>query len=164
MPPLIVQVLLMRYADGGENFEMAHQRFDICMAFLAELRDMYWHADFYFKCFSVITPARLKKRVGSRDLESHHNRHQKTTQRDDVDANNAVQQTPTNNTAASSSHDMGLAETRDQPLPQSLELDGIPSPSPLDSGEFLFPYGDLSAFLQSEFDEDLLFQNFFPSV
>lgn len=50
LPPLLVQLLLIRHnPDPDVGYELATTRFQICMAFLKQLGDIYWHASFYYE-------------------------------------------------------------------------------------------------------------------
>ncbi|KAF2017920.1 hypothetical protein BU24DRAFT_490994 [Aaosphaeria arxii CBS 175.79] len=51
MPPLTVQVLLMRYSSNAAEVAEAKIRFSTCMEALHRLSYIYWHAGFYHDLF-----------------------------------------------------------------------------------------------------------------
>ncbi|KAL1873465.1 hypothetical protein VTK73DRAFT_913 [Phialemonium thermophilum] len=56
LPPLIVQVLLMRCSSDAASYEIAHEGFDTCMTVLDQLGQTYWHAKFYHDFFQLTAP------------------------------------------------------------------------------------------------------------
>lgn len=53
LSPLIVHVLGMRSSRNPEVKQLHRNRYDLCMIFLRQLRDIYWHASFYCKFFEL---------------------------------------------------------------------------------------------------------------
>lgn len=53
LPPLIVQLLLMRGSNHGPEYEVVNGRFLTCMAALKKLGEIYWHASFYYEFFEL---------------------------------------------------------------------------------------------------------------
>lgn len=53
LAPLIVHVLGIRSAPSEERLQVHRNRFDLCMIFLRQLRDIYWHAIFYCEFFEL---------------------------------------------------------------------------------------------------------------
>ena len=60
LAPLIVHVLGIRSAKSEERLQVHKNRFDLCMIFLRQLRDIYWHAIFYCDFFELA--ASIKER------------------------------------------------------------------------------------------------------
>lgn len=53
IPPLIVQVMIIRCSPMGHDYEVAKNRFEICMTALEKLGHIYWHARFYRDFFRL---------------------------------------------------------------------------------------------------------------
>ncbi|KFY98686.1 hypothetical protein V500_01572 [Pseudogymnoascus sp. VKM F-4518 (FW-2643)] len=70
LPPLIVHLLELRASPTPELKQANSNRFDLCMMFLRQLRDVYWHASFYYEFFelaaSIDTPSSAPP-IGSQD-------------------------------------------------------------------------------------------------
>ncbi|KAI1411830.1 hypothetical protein F5Y13DRAFT_190833 [Hypoxylon sp. FL1857] len=67
IPPLIIQISLMRCHHDGDEYRKAARRFQTCMEFLRQLGENYWHADFYREYFGL---AELNSRSNMRlDLD-----------------------------------------------------------------------------------------------
>lgn len=61
IPPLIVHLLELRASLTPELKHANSNRFELCMMFLRQLREVYWHASFYCEFFelaaSIDTPS-----------------------------------------------------------------------------------------------------------
>jgi hypothetical protein len=61
LPPIIVHLLELRISPTPELKQGHSNRFDLCMIFLRQLREVYWHASFYCEFFelaaSIDTPS-----------------------------------------------------------------------------------------------------------
>jgi hypothetical protein len=61
IPPLIVHLLELRASLTPELRQANSNRFELCMIFLRQLREVYWHAGFYCEFFelaaSIDTPS-----------------------------------------------------------------------------------------------------------
>jgi len=61
LPPIIVHLLELRISPTPELKQGNSNRFDLCMIFLRQLREVYWHASFYCEFFelaaSIDTPS-----------------------------------------------------------------------------------------------------------
>ncbi|KFZ04035.1 hypothetical protein V502_10464 [Pseudogymnoascus sp. VKM F-4520 (FW-2644)] len=70
LPPLIVHLLERRASPTPELKQANSNRFDLCMIFLRQLREVYWHASFYCEFFelaaSIDTPSSAPP-IGSQD-------------------------------------------------------------------------------------------------
>ncbi|OBT39591.1 hypothetical protein VE00_10555 [Pseudogymnoascus sp. WSF 3629] len=70
LPPLIVHLLERRASLTPELKQANSNRFDLCMIFLRQLREVYWHASFYCEFFelaaSIDTPSSAPP-IGSQD-------------------------------------------------------------------------------------------------
>jgi hypothetical protein len=53
LAPLIVHVLGIRSSRAKGGLQVHKNRFDLCMIFLRQLRDIYWHAIFYCEFFEL---------------------------------------------------------------------------------------------------------------
>ncbi|KIY03657.1 uncharacterized protein Z520_00348 [Fonsecaea multimorphosa CBS 102226] len=53
LAPLIVHVLGIRSSRSEERRQVHKNRFELCMIFLRQLRDIYWHAIFYCEFFEL---------------------------------------------------------------------------------------------------------------
>ncbi|OAP63166.1 hypothetical protein AYL99_02393 [Fonsecaea erecta] len=53
LAPLIVHVLGIRSSRSEERLQVHKNRFELCMIFLRQLRDIYWHAIFYCEFFEL---------------------------------------------------------------------------------------------------------------
>ncbi|OAL34069.1 hypothetical protein AYO20_06717 [Fonsecaea nubica] len=53
LAPLIVHVLGIRSSRPEERLQVHKNRFELCMIFLRQLRDIYWHAIFYCEFFEL---------------------------------------------------------------------------------------------------------------
>ncbi|KAJ9615918.1 hypothetical protein H2200_001995 [Cladophialophora chaetospira] len=53
LAPLIVHVLGIRSSKSAERLQVHKNRFELCMIFLRQLKDIYWHAIFYCEFFEL---------------------------------------------------------------------------------------------------------------
>lgn len=53
LAPLIVHVLGIRSSKSTERIQVHKNRFELCMIFLRQLKDTYWHAIFYCEFFEL---------------------------------------------------------------------------------------------------------------
>lgn len=57
LPVLIIHLLEMRASSSADSRKLHLNRYNLCMMFLQELGDIYWHASFYHEFFELAASA-----------------------------------------------------------------------------------------------------------
>lgn len=53
LPPLIISLMGMRYAQSSQDYRISMAHYQTCMKFLKQLGEIYWHASFYYDLFKL---------------------------------------------------------------------------------------------------------------
>ncbi|KAI7971102.1 hypothetical protein EIK77_007218 [Talaromyces pinophilus] len=53
LPPLIINLMGVRYAQSSQDYRISMAHYQTCMKFLKQLGEVYWHASFYHDLFKL---------------------------------------------------------------------------------------------------------------